>query len=150
MSAFGRDNVWKLFILIFILSMLIVGNNCFRMKQTFKIKRQQYSSSESCAMGLIGVSLTHPGCQSKRVIATACRGTCHSRAVPEWRYEEQVVRLVHYCTCCEPLSSLSRAVTLTCPNTSTGFRVFRVSIPVKCACRPCSDGNPEAEQPYDY
>lgn len=110
----------------------------------------QYSSSETCSLNLVGLSLSHHGCQPKVVTATACRGTCHSRAVPEWRYEDQAVRLVNYCTCCEPMRSLKRSVTLTCPNTSRGFRVFPVAIPVQCACRPCSDGNPEAEQPYDY
>lgn len=150
MKTTGRHHVWTIFILEFILSFLCSRYNCFKIEETFRSKRQQYSTTETCSLELIGLPFSHPGCERKVVIATACRGTCHSRAVPEWRYEDQAVRLVNFCTCCEPMASIKRSVTLTCPNTSRGFLVFPVAIPVQCACRPCSDGNPESEQPYDY
>lgn len=152
MRTCDRRHIWALFLILeFCFSFLFRSHSCFEVEEMIlRPKRQQYSSSETCSLNLVGLSLSHHGCQPKVVTATACRGTCHSRAVPEWRYEEQAVRLVNYCTCCEPMRSLKRSVTLTCPNTSRGFRVFPVAIPVQCACRPCSDGNPEAEQPYDY
>ena len=112
--------------------------------------RIQNSAHESCQRRLIRMQIAHSQCQAKTVMSSACRGTCHSRSVPEWSYELQSVKMVSYCTCCKPRAAIARTVRLDCPTSSRRFRYFRLLLPVDCACRPCSDGRPNAEQPYDY
>lgn len=108
------------------------------------------SSLGNCQRRLARMTLSPPGCFPKTIVVLGCHGSCHSRSVPEWSFEKQEVEMIDYCTCCEPRETVTRRVTLRCSYSPTGRRYARIRLPVNCECRPCSDGDPQAEQPYDY
>nr|KAG5708393.1 hypothetical protein BaRGS_034424 [Batillaria attramentaria] len=69
---------------------------------------------------------------------------------PSGHYETQEVRHVAYCTCCKPHQMSFRRVRFNCPGRPRKQLVQFVGVADECACRPCSDGDPEPQQPYDY
>lgn len=113
-------------------------------------RANQYSASETCQRRLIAITLIKPGCTPKRVLSSACKGTCHSRSIPEWQYAEQHVTMIKYCTCCSPLHQRERVVKLNCPGKSRRYKHIPVRVTRQCACRPCSDADPASEHPYSY
>ena len=115
------------------------------------VDRQSYfSPTETCRQKNLIRVLRPPGCLPRTVRSSACQGTCHSRAVPQWSMERQEMRLVSYCTCCKPHRLTYRRVRFRCPGRTQRQLVFFQGVAGDCACRPCSDGNPELQQPYDY
>ncbi|XP_067649050.1 bursicon-like [Haliotis asinina] len=113
-------------------------------------RHHQYSAQETCRQQLRRATIRFPGCAPKSVVMVSCRGTCHSRNVPEWRYSSQAMQMVEHCTCCKPHVRRFRYIEFTCPSRPGGRLRWRQWAALQCACRPCADAEPEAEQPYDY
>ena len=106
-------------------------------------------TEETCSTHLTRLRLWHPGCVAQRVVTAACRGTCKSRSIPAWHHETEEIRMIRHCTCCKPLMRKYKLVTLSCPAWG-GTKTLTVRAAMDCVCRPCSEGNPRAQKPYDY
>jgi hypothetical protein len=108
------------------------------------------TSPESCEQQDVGLILRPWGCIPHRVVVSACLGTCHSRSVPQWDIEGQQVRHVNYCSCCKPHRVATIRINFRCPGRPIPLPPKHVRIATQCACRPCSDADPDSHQPYDY
>lgn len=96
------------------------------------------------------LEVAYPGCVPRRVMTTACRGTCRSWTFPEWVHETGSIHMIENCQCCKPLVRRAISVRLDCPQRAGHTKKIMVWAGLECRCRPCSDGNPDSEQPYDY
>lgn len=108
-----------------------------------------FRGTETCRRFVGRIRIFRLGCNAKIVRIPGCHGTCRSRSVPKWDVSDQNTRTIEFCTCCKPHHIGRRYVILTCPRLQRRLR-FGLSYPLDCACRPCSDGETELDQPYDY
>ena len=102
-----------------------------------------------CVQYGLRIILAHRGCTPRPVTTFACKGQCHSRSIPEWDPLLQRIYMVNDCKCCKPLERRFHLVPLQCPGKPVP-QLKLVMAATGCRCRPCSHGQVEAEQPYDY
>ena len=138
-------------LLLIICLTLVKGTNYGVLPANHADRHTYFSPSETCRPRHTQITVRLTGCLPKRLHVFACHGTCHSRNVPEWIYEEQELRMVEYCTCCQPHIRRYRQLEFICPGRPEKRIRLRRGAAFECACRPCSDqANPEPEQPYEY
>jgi hypothetical protein len=101
-----------------------------------------------CRTYPLAITISVPGCRSRRVLTFACNGVCHSRSIPYYDILAETLYMVTHCMCCKPYKIVTRMVELNCRGR---IQKREVGAAMKCSCRPCSD-NPhvQAERPYDY
>ena len=87
--------------------LLDLSDSCFGHKRhqtipVWRLKRQisdPFSLRESCSDYRIALTISHRGCRSLTLRAVGCHGTCHSRSVPEWDFENEELQFIFkYCT----------------------------------------------------
>nr|QUP51992.1 bursicon-A1 [Urechis unicinctus] len=99
---------------------------------------------ESCKVRRIIHRVDYQGCLPRRMVSLACQGTC--RSYTQVSAGQQHVRLERHCSCCQEVQTVTRNATIRCrndrPYRGRPFKtvVLRLTLPVRCMCRPCSAG----------
>ena len=97
------------------------------------------NAQESCSRGRAEIEIRYRNCAPRVVLVFACSGNCNSYSQPNPNQPEHLERS---CRCCRELGRLRARVRLRCParddHRRNQFVFFRISIPTRCVCRPCS------------
>ena len=94
-----------------------------------------YSVHDECKVvpGVLTKAVTNE-CQV-HIKTLGCRGDCHSSTKP---VNHTSGHFVSSCSCCAPIEYKRASYLNTCAGKGAARKYFRVRVPVRCRCRPCS------------
>lgn len=107
-----------------------------RIPRNLKVDSNGKMQATKCRLKRGTMKIYVPGCEQKTIKSVGCKGFCLSSSNPGVA-EKMNKDFFHVCNCCQPKSSVTRDVFLSCPVLRVKTRRVRIYVATHCYCKPC-------------